>query len=295
MTAMSLCRAVNKGMPMRERHRAYVLGKVMAAIKDVLPEIKEKAKAAKTVVKAPTIQDRLNEKLAEVIGEIEGQVDNVFKNKPSTFKVYDYLATKNVAQAQIGKIRAVFEKQIDELTIAFQRTDEQLAEAYAHVKKADMKRIGEFYVKLMADLDSYAQVKKATRQAKAKVKKPVPKDKLIAKVKYLKEDKLLKVVSINPADIIGAQAVWVFNVKTRKLGKYVADSHAGTLGIKGTSIVGYAEGTSVQKTLRKPDEQLKEFAKAGKVALRTFLKDIRAVEIKLNGRLSADILILKVE
>jgi hypothetical protein len=47
--------------------------------------------------------------------------------------------------------------------------------------------------------------------------------------------------------------------------------------------------------LRKPEDQLKEFARAGKIALRTFLKEIKAVEIKLNGRINSEILLLKVE
>lgn len=85
------------------------------------------------------------------------------------------------------------------------------------------------------------------------------------------------------------------NTKYRKLGYYVADSLTGPLGIKGTTITGYDEAKSVNKTLRKPAEQLKEFAKAGKVALRTFIKDIKATESLLNGRLTADIILLKVQ
>jgi len=50
----------------------------------------------------------------------------------------------------------------------------------------------------------------------------------------------------------------------------------------------------VCKTLRKPEEKLKEFAKAGKVQLRKFIEDIRATETKLNGRISVDVLLLKV-
>lgn len=64
--------------------------------------------------------------------------------------------------------------------------------------------------------------------------------------------------------------------------------------VKGTGIVGFDTDKSVAKTLRKPDEQLKEFAKAGKVGLRTWLKDIKAVEVKLNGRINEDTLLLKV-
>ena len=49
----------------------------------------------------------------------------------------------------------------------------------------------------------------------------------------------------------------------------------------------------MQKTLRKPEETLKEFKRANKVALRKFLDNINSVEIKLNGRLNADTVILK--
>ena len=101
-------------------------------------------------------------------------------------------------------------------------------------------------------------------------------------------------VSINPADIIGAKELWIFNIKTRKLGKYVANEYM-ELGVKGTSITGYNENQSVQKTLRKPEDQLKEFKAAGKVALRKFLEDIKAVDIKLNGRINEDTILLKVQ
>jgi hypothetical protein len=49
----------------------------------------------------------------------------------------------------------------------------------------------------------------------------------------------------------------------------------------------------VQKTLRKPKEQLKAFMGSGKVGLRKFLDEIRGVDTKLNGRMNGDIVILK--
>jgi hypothetical protein len=68
----------------------------------------------------------------------------------------------------------------------------------------------------------------------------------------------------------------------------------GELRVKGTSLTGFDENKSVQKTLRKPEEQLKEFKSSGKVALRKFLEDIKAVDIKLNGRINEDTVLLKV-
>jgi hypothetical protein len=125
------------------------------------------------------------------------------------------------------------------------------------------------------------------------VKKSPTKEKLVAKLKYSKQDSVLKLVSINPVDIVGAQELWVYNTKTRKLGQYIASNSLG-LAVKGTSIENYTD-KSVSKTLRKPDQQLADFMKAGKVQLRKYMDTIKATETMLNGRINADVLLLKVQ
>ena len=166
-----------------------------------------------------------------------------------------------------------------------------MVEGYSHYKVADFKRIMAFIDQILNDIQQYRGVKKATKKVRAP--RSVSKEKVVSKLKYAKEDKSLKLVSVNPADIIGSQELWVYNTKTRKLGKYVADSIRGPRGVKGTTIIGYDEFKSVTKTLRKPDEKLREFAKATKIQLRKFIDDIKATETKLNGRISADVVLLK--
>ena len=83
--------------------------------------------------------------------------------------------------------------------------------------------------------------------------------------------------------------------QTRKLYKYIADSLTGPLGVKGTSIINFDTTKSVGKTLRKPEEKLKEFAKATKVQLRKFLDEIKATETVGNGRMNSDMVLLKVQ
>ena len=103
-------------------------------------------------------------------------------------------------------------------------------------------------------------------------------------------------------DVIGASELWVFNVKNRKIGKYVAKNidpkgmaRAGSgLQVKGTTIIGFDEALSMQKTLRKPADQLKEFKSAGKVKLRKFIEDIATTDTKLNGRCNPETVLLKV-
>lgn len=288
MTACSIVMAQRQGMQLRTRHSEFLDTSMKDVIERSLGEPDEVIATPEQVVNRPTIQDRLSERTSELMGELEGLYDEIDTN---SVKFYDWLVTNNVVQGQLSKYENFFGRRKAELELAQSKEDLQVKEGYSHYKAADFKKRIKWIDDLMAAIEQYRGVKKATK--KARVKKAPSKEKVVAKLKYAKEDKALKVVSINPADIVGASELWIFNVKTRKMGKYVAASYE-TLGVKGTTITGFDASKSVAKTLRKPDEQLKEFAKAGKIALRTYLKDIKAVEVKLNGRIGPDTLLLKV-
>jgi hypothetical protein len=292
MTACSLVMAHRAGMPMRERQMQFLREQIADLLEQSEPEVVEVATADKPKAYVPTIQDRLNERTSELIGELEGVFDDVSQGIANSTKLYDFLVANNVVQGQLSKYEAIYTKRKEELVAAQGREDAQLREGYSNFKAADFKRMITWIDNLLAAVEQYRGVKKATK--KARVKKAPSKEKLVAKLKYAKTDAALKIVSINPADIIGAAELWIYNIKTRKLGKYVAAGYQ-TLNIKGTSITGFDTDKSVAKTLRKPDEKLKEFAKAGKVQLRKFLEDIKATETKLNGRIGTDTVLLKVQ
>jgi hypothetical protein len=256
MTVHGLIMAHRVGMPLLPRHIAFIDIEIEKAITRGDANIDEDvAVEEKPKVLAPTIQDRLNEKTAEVIGELEGHYDEFIVNSKYTFKPYDFLTANNVPQSQLSKYETVFQSRFAELAQAFERADEQLAEAYGHYRAADYKRIMAFIDQILNDIIQYRGVKKATKKVRAP--KSVSKEKIVAKLKYAREDKSMRLVSINPVDIVGAQELWVYNTKTRRLGKYVADSLKGPLNVKGTSIIGYDEVKSVTKTLRKPEERIR--------------------------------------
>ena len=292
MTVCSLIMAHRAGMPFRGRHIEFIINSVMDVVAKAEPEVLDAVATPEQVAHRPTIQDRLAERTSEIIGELEGIFDDVATGVKNPTKLYDYLVANNVVQSQLGKYEDVYKIRKAELELAISRKDDQVREGYSHLKAADFKRIIAWIDDLLAAVEQYRGVKKATK--KARVKKAPSREKVVARLKYAKDNAGLKIVSINPADIIGAQALWVYNVKTRKLGRYVAAAYQ-TLNVKGTSIVNFDTDKSVSKTLRKPDEKLREFAKAGKVALRKFLDDIKATEAKMNGRISADVVLLKVE
>jgi hypothetical protein len=256
----------------------------------------EETSEVKPAVVQPSIQERVREAAGRMVEEIEDAIES-FQVDPETFdpksfKVLNLLRGKQVKAAHARIIKDFYNRNYDELVEAAQGSCEQLKEAYSHLSKANLKKITQFYSEILSACDMLMQEAKVSRKPRAK--KSVPTEKLVAKLKFAKQDEKLKLVSINPTDIIGVQELWVFNTKTRKLGKYVAKEFA-ELSVKGTTIINFDENKSVQKTLRKPEEQLKEFKSSGKVQLRKFLDDIKAVDIKLNGRCNEDTILLKVQ
>ena len=252
---------------------------------------------AKNVTLQPSIQERLREVALSMTEDIEAAIESWQTDaesfEPKAFKVLNLLKGKDAKAAHARIIRDQYAGNLAELEeLASGSADDQLREAYSHRSKKHIRKLIDFYAEVNSACTMLMQESKVNRKPRAK--KVVPADKIVAKLKYKKTDEPLKLVSINPADIIGAKELWVYNTKNRKLGKYVAADFS-ELGVKGASITGFSEQQSVQKTLRKPVEQLKEFKAAGKVVLRKFLDEIKATDTKMNGRTNEETILLKVQ
>jgi len=258
--------------------------------------VKAAADANKPVVYVPSIQERVRDAALAMTEEIEDAIESFQLNPadfdPKAFKVLNLLKAKGAKAAHARIIRDFYASNMAELEELLGDTpEEQLREGYKHRTRRQVKALLAFYQEIESACTMLGQEAKLNKKPRAK--KEQPKDKIVAKLKFKKTDEPLKLVSVNPVDIIGAKELWVFNTKTRKLGKYVAEEYK-ELGVKGTTIIGFSEMQSVQKTLRKPVDQLKEFKAAGKVQLRKFLDEINAVDTKMNGRLNEETILLKV-
>jgi len=189
--------------------------------------------------------------------------------------------------------------QLDKMNEYDQETYQQYKEAYSCYSTKALKIKLEAFRNVMGSLEVVVEAAKATRKPRKRI---VNKEKLVAKLKYAKQDDKFNLASINPQEIVYASELWVFNVKTRKIGRYLAQNldpmrqgrEGSGLGIKGTSITGFNEEMSIQKTIRKPEEKLAEIKGAGTRKLNKFLEEINAVDIKLNGRINPDTILLKV-
>ena len=241
------------------------------------------------------IQERMKEQATPVANEFDLWLEN-FLEDPKGFDIDKCDFRTKIVQAELkaGHVRHLvkfFESEAQEVKLALSGTDDQVNEGYSHLRKIELKKLDKFYDKLFADANMIVESSKTSR--KPRKKKEIDKAKIVSKIVYMKEDTDLKLVSINPIDILGAKELWVYNTKTRKIGKYIALDEAG-LSVKNATILNFSD-KSTEKTLKKPKEQLAEFKKSSKVALRKYLDNVNTVGTTMKSRLNENHVLLKVE
>jgi hypothetical protein len=246
-------------------------------------------------IKQPNIQDRLREKAAEAGGELEGMLDDLIASGVKIANQHNpmsILRGMNISPQHINIIREPWLKKREEFFDAMEGSDAQLVEAYGHFGKIQLRNLVKFVDQVLADCDSYIQIKKVER--KPRKKKAVSPEKLTAKFKYLREFPELKLTSEAVTKLVGASEAWLYDTKKRKLIYVVADSHVGNLTVKSSALIGFDATNSVQKTLRKPAEQIKALMSGGVPAARKYFKEIKATETKYNGRGNENVVLLRI-
>ena len=252
-------------------------------------------KEEKPTSNRPNVQEIMRERTLEAGGELEGRWDDYVKDgskKENSINPIQVLTERNILPQHVSMIIDAWNDKLDEYTEVQSGKDEQLNEAYSKYGKVQIRNMISTIESVISELNSYINIKKTDR--KPRKKKPVSVDKLVRKLKYLKTFKLekLELVSVPPTKVHGASEVWVYDTKKRKLHHYVADDYAKTLAVKGNTVIGFCTKQSEIKTLRKPDEQIKEIM-GSKPAARKFFNNIKAVATTPNGRFNSEMIILR--
>jgi hypothetical protein len=283
-----IARLLEGGSYIAEKELNFLEERVKFLTAQVNVRQKSQDKADAKVAATPnvvSIQQRMEEKAHELAGEIEGAIDDFCLNKTSDFSTKNYLLANNVPGAIAKRIGEFYVKLAAELREAYEGKCPQLKEGYSHFTKRELKKFAEFVDGIIADCNQQVQTAKVNRAPRKT--KPVNPTKLVARLKFMREFTELGLRSVNPTTIVDSSEVWLYNTKTRRISVY----RGSPLTVKGTSIVGFDLASSTQMTVRKPEEFFKGMA-FGKRALTTALKTIKTKASTPNGRLNEDTVIL---
>ena len=291
MTLCWLARMNLRGLELNE-HENLVLENEIARLYKLVnkPEVVEK----EVVNNRPNVQEIMREKAREAAGELEGLFDEFYTTGKASTKIVDVVAKYNVMSQHIPLIVEIWKKKQIEFEEVSETDDKELKEAYGNLGKIQLRNTIKFIEQVLSDLNSYISIKKASKAPRKK--KAVPVEKIVSKLKYLKEFKdpvnKLDLISVHPTKLHGASEAWVYDTAKRKLHHYIADEYSKSFTVKGNTIIGFDSHTSEIKTLRKPGEQIKEIM-GSKPAARKYFKDIKAVVTTPNGRFNENMIILK--
>lgn len=242
----------------------------------------------KSIVKQPTIQDRLEEQFHNICSEIDSSIDQYILNN-TKFDVKSFFESNSVPSAILTKIKNFYQPRLQELADSFKKTDEDLVEGYSNLTRTKHKGL----LVLFAEVVNYTEQLKAVAKVARKPRKRKPQSpaKVIQKLSYLKEFDQLKLKSINPTNLIDSKEIWLYNTKTKKLINLVSDGVV-TMTVKGSSIIGFIPSKSFQTTLRKPVE----FFDGLVLTKRPLTSKFRGLTSKLNnpttGRVNKDTILL---
>ena len=229
-------------------------------------------------------------KTGQIIAELEGLLDDIYLRKENLMQPLKLIQSVEGRGINYKQIETHFKTQLDQIN------DPEYSEGYENISSDNKKRMIAGLTIILKDLEKFVGTKKTSASGRKprtmKPRKIVP-SKMVRKLNYLKEFPELSLKSIQPEKIVGADVVWVYNTKTRKLGKYVANDGTGIM-VKGSTLLNYNTEQSISKKLRKPKEILDKLNSFGKVEQRKLMDDIRAVGSTLNGRINKDTILVKV-
>jgi hypothetical protein len=252
---------------------------------------------SKVVVEPKTtnIIDLVEKKKTAIIGQIEHEIDLFLTHDyTSDFNPYDYYKKQDLGSGVAWGIIKYYTPLVEELEAAIDGTDDQCVEAYYSIGKKALKSYIEFITKIVEQAKQFVKVNKAESKArKPRKKKYKSETQLVKRLKYAVSNDALKIASIDPTLIIGAQSLWVYNVKYKVLVNYVASGPAG-LNIKGTTLTGFDDKASIRKTLRKPEVSINDALTCSKIQLKKFMDTIKTKAAAANGRINTDVVLLRV-
>lgn len=243
--------------------------------------------------KAPviSIDQRITEAAGKYSEEIDYAIDAFFTNNKSDFSTKSFLVGNGISGAVSKRIGELYKPQLNELEEALKGNDEQLTEGYSFLTKTELKRFKDFIQSIIDDCEHAVLAAKANRAPR--MRKPKPPAKQVAKLKYLVEFAELNLKSVHPTKIVGAQQVWLYNTKNKKLGVYYATGASG-FSVKGSSLLGWDPETSEQSRLRKPTDIIPKVLEGGKLVLNKLLSSLSTISTKMNGRINSETIILRV-
>jgi hypothetical protein len=258
--------------------------------KKIQRDEREENKPEKVVV---SIQERIENQVDEYMESLNIETDKFLldiKNKP-TFDIANWLKNHEIKSIQSAMIAERFEDTLQELKDTYDKKCEQLMEGYDFLTRPQLKKYRDMIQEIIDICNQHSKLSKAVRKPRRK-KSQTP-GKIIKKLQYCEKSDEYGISSVDPRKIVGANKVVVFNTKYKKLVIFEASPLVDGLSVKGTTIVGFDEKKSKERTVRKPKEIVKDCADSGIRVINNRYNSLTTKESVPTGRINKNCVIIQ--
>ena len=290
-SAGALCRILESGCPEDV--------KLMNLLKMLLKQIKEEsAKISASTKKAlkksnhVSIKDRMQEQLSEYMDDINGKIDWFLDNpkmkKKEWLSIGKWLKTNKIKPTQTMSILKEIQPMYNEVASAKNKECEQLVEAYSYLSSHQLHRFCEFLDIMLKETKEHLRLtkpKKATRKMSP--------EQVVKKLPFMDKFDDLSISSIDPTDILGSTALFVYNTTSRLMCVYVPFQTGGGLSVKGASITHFDPDKSYMKKCRSPKHSTMMVVRMNKKHALEHVEGITTKKKQVRPRLNKNCVILK--
>lgn len=300
-TIGKLCRMFNMGM--EDSYKIYdtrdLKGQIKQSINVFISDArtnKLKVSDKKNLPDKPkvNVHEIMREKVRKnVLAELEQMLDEWTHNEKTNVKkinLTSILRGENIPVANLGQIKEWLKEKKSEYVGAFKKTCPELVEGYSYLSKPALRKRISLLDDLLNDIVLYKASKASAR--KPRVKKPKSASKQIERLNYLAESREYGVQSADPTRLIGANTLYIFNTKYRKLTVFKARSRDG-FTCSGSTIKDFDSDNSFSLTLRKPKDILPIIMAKTERQIAKALDDLKTKRSPAKGRINKDTLILR--
>lgn len=282
-TIASVSRMISRGCKLEERSRLGHDARIREAIASY-----SRARAVREERKPTGVGGLRVDRTRDQAWHITSLIDDMIENEEE-FSAYEILTREQATSAHAKLVADCYRPQAEELE-RVKTGPRDLREGYSHLSRTELNRLVKTTRSIVDDAERYASNRRASTPRKPRKKKERAAADVVKRVQYLQSYPDLQIVSVDPSSIVGARSVWLYNVKYKTLRKIVGES----LTVSGSTIKGYDEDKSEQRSLRKPAPVIKLVLDSPTPALQRVMSGLTTKASVPNGRINSDTVILRV-
>lgn len=259
-----LCWISNNGGILSTESTAYLNNEITKIVENGEEISQKQDKSTIKLLKRDSIAEKRNQKLSDVFAHIQDFVDEYTLNqKPYSEELYEMLSEYNLERGDLSVISYKVRQSINELSNEL-RDIQTVNLEFFDGEDGYNEYKNNLTMQLMVYNDSLEIIKSITgnitNMKSSSVKLSPKQKKSIKNTNFKMADNDLKVIGIQPANIINKNTVYVYNTSKKKLARYVGLE--GGITIDGSTLKNIDMEKSIQKHLRNPQKMLSEIQNA---------------------------------